>query len=245
VTNDEWPQPPRGEPHGSIEPSVLDNLRQGATVVTADGKHVGTLHAVVIDARDDDITHLAVNAGPHFPAPGFGAPHIVSVPIEEMADAREAKVILKCTKHKFTDFPDYAEWNFGRPTDAWNPPEGLQRDTTVATMESIRQGAGLWSMPVPAEVRHRQPFEREIPHGAFVWRVEGGSEEEIGAVDRVLSEEVTEHIRALVIHEGHFFGHDVILPIEYVTDINDTVVHVQMTDADLAALEPFVAPPEP
>jgi hypothetical protein len=69
-------------------------------------------------------------------------------------------------------------------------------------------------MPVPAELRHREPFEREIPHGAFVWRVEGDSETEIGAVDRVLSDEVTEHVRALGIREGHFFGHDVILPIE-------------------------------
>ena len=66
---DDWPEPLRSKPHEPIEPSVLDNLRQGATVVTTDGKHVGTLHAVVIDARDDDITHLAVNAGPHFPAP--------------------------------------------------------------------------------------------------------------------------------------------------------------------------------
>ena len=69
VTSDEWPQPPRDEPHGSIDPSVLDNLRQGATVGTTDGKHVGTLHAVVIDARDDDITHLAVNAGRIFRRP--------------------------------------------------------------------------------------------------------------------------------------------------------------------------------
>jgi sporulation protein YlmC with PRC-barrel domain len=243
--DDDWPEPPRGEPHEPIEPSILDNLRQGATVVSTDGKHVGTLHAVVIDPRDNNITHLAVNAGPHFPAPGFGAPRIVSVPIEEMADAREAKVILKCTKRKFIAFPDYAEWNFGRPTEAWNPPEGLHRDAAVANVEIIREGAGLWAMPVPAEIRHREPFEREIPRGAFVWRVEGDSETEIGAVDRVLSDEVTEHVRALVIREGHFFGHDVILPIEDVTDVNDTVVHVRMTDAELHDLEDFHAPPEP
>src|ERR1700680_457101 len=98
MTDEGRPEPLHDKAHNPTEPSVLDNLRQGATVVTTDGKHVGTLHAVVIDARDDDITHLAVNAGPHFPAPGFGAPRIVSVPIEEMADAREAQIILKCTK---------------------------------------------------------------------------------------------------------------------------------------------------
>jgi sporulation protein YlmC with PRC-barrel domain len=87
MTDEEWPEPPRSEPHEPIEPAVLDNLRQGATVGTTDGKHVGTLYAVVIDPRDDDITHLAVNAGPHFPAPGFGAPRIISVPIAEMAEA--------------------------------------------------------------------------------------------------------------------------------------------------------------
>ncbi len=230
------------EPQGPIAPLALENLRPGVTVVSTDDKHVGTLDAVVIDPRDDSITHIAVNAGPHFPAPGFGAPHLISVPIQEMADAREEKIILKCTKQKFLRFPDYAEWTFGRPTSAWSAPEGLQRDVAVAKSELIRESAASWSMPVPWEIRHRESFEREIPHGAYVWRLE--PETEIGAVDRVLSEEVTEHIRALVVRRGHFFGRDVILPIENVKDVTDTVVHVQMTDEELDKLEDFHAPPE-
>jgi hypothetical protein len=159
-----------------------------------------------------------------------------------MADAREEKIILKCTKQKFLRFPDYAEWTFGRPTSAWSAPKGLQRDVAVANVELIQKSMGSWSMPVPSEIRHRRSFEREIPGGAYVWRLE--PETEIGAVDRVLSDEATEHVRALVVRRGHFFGRDVILPIEYVKDVTDTVVHVQMTNEELDKLEDFHAPPE-
>jgi sporulation protein YlmC with PRC-barrel domain len=237
-------QDERRKPKEPVEPLVLDNLRPGAEVVSANGKDVGKLHAVVVDPRDDDITHIAVNAGPFFPAIGFGAPRLVSVPIEEMADAREAKVLLKITKRKFEELPDYAEWSFAPPKTEWSPPDGLSPDLAVANVRLIQiaqtLGGGLAS---PWEIRHRRKFEREIPHGSHVWRVE--PETHIGEVDRILSDEVTEHVRALVVKRGHFFGHDVVLPIEYVTDIDDIIVHVQLTDEELDALEEFQAPREP
>jgi sporulation protein YlmC with PRC-barrel domain len=231
---------PRREP---IEPRVLDNLRPGAEVFSADGKEVGTLHAVIVDPRDDDITHIAVNAGPHFPAIGFGAPRIVSVPIEEMTDAREKKIILKITRRKFLALPDYAEWHFGSATDAWEPPEGLERAGAVAPVALIQRGMGVWALPVPAEIRHREPFEREILDGGRVWRVVPHTF--IGNIERVLIDEVTDEIRALVIERGPFFGRDVILPIEFVTEIEDVVVYVDISDEELEELEEFLAPPEP
>src|SRR3972149_2665557 len=75
----------------------LDNLRPGADVSSADNEEVGKLHAVIMDPRDNRVTHIVVNTGPHFPEPGFGAPDLITVPVDEMADAQEEKVILKCT----------------------------------------------------------------------------------------------------------------------------------------------------
>jgi sporulation protein YlmC with PRC-barrel domain len=74
-----------------IDQALVDNLRHGAEVMSTDGKEIGELYAVVVDPRDNQVPSFVVNKGPHFPAPGFGAPDLIIVPIEGMADAQEKK----------------------------------------------------------------------------------------------------------------------------------------------------------
>src|SRR5438128_11718100 len=94
-------------PPDNIDPLILDNLRPGAAVSSTDGRKVGKLYAVVVDARDDEVTHIVVNTGPFFPAPGFGAPNLVSVPIVEMSNTCEKKVNPQRTKRKLSGVPTY------------------------------------------------------------------------------------------------------------------------------------------
>ncbi|HEU4760567.1 MAG TPA: PRC-barrel domain-containing protein [Dehalococcoidia bacterium] len=228
-----------------LDPLVLDNLRPGAEVISTDGEEVGKLHAVVVDPRDDAVTHIVVNAGPFFPQPGFGAPRLVSVPIDEMADAREKKVILKCTRKKFSEMPDYARWSYTPPTPAWRTPEGLPRENVLwsagaALVASLGRFSGI---AVPWETIRKGRFEREILHDAPVWRTEPHTH--IGDVERVLVDEVTDEVAALVIRRGVLFHHDVILPIEHLTEVLDGVIHVRISDEELERLEEFRAPPEP
>ncbi len=195
-----------------IDPLIVDDLRLGAKVTSTDGKGLGNLYAVVVDARDDHLARIVVNTGPFFPAPGFGAPTLVSVPIEEIADAREKQVILKCTKRKFSRMPTYADWSFTKPPTP-----------------------GVWRMD-------KARFDHEITQDTHVWRTEPHTH--IGDVDRVLADELTREIEALVIRRGVFFGHDVILPIHYVSEVLDDLVHVAISDDELMQLQEFKAPPE-
>jgi sporulation protein YlmC with PRC-barrel domain len=220
-------------PPDNIDPLILDNLRPGAAVSSTDGRKVGKLYAVVVDARDDEVTHIVVNTGPFFPAPGFGAPNLVSVPIDEMGDAREKTVILKCTKRKFSRMPAYADWSFTKP-----PDPGVWR------MENaLRLSMGGWSLPMPTEIIHKARFEHEIARDAHVWRIEPHTH--IGDVDRILIDEQTREIEALVVRRGVVFSHDVILPIHYVVEVLDDIAHVNISDDDLERLAEFQAPPEP
>ena len=228
-----------------VDPLLLDNLRHGAEIISTDNKEVGKLHAVVVDPRDNEVTHIVVNTGPHFPQPGFGAPNLVTVPIEDMADAREEKVILKCTKRKFAQMPAYVERDFTPPHPSWREPEWVQRENSlwavgVAVAASL---ASLTGIPVPLETFRKAKFERHIMNDAPVWREEPHSH--IGDVERVLVDEESEEIAALVIRRGAFFDDDVILPIDHVTEILDGVIHVRITDDELRRLEVFRAPPEP
>ena len=70
------------------EPHASKTSATAPTSTRSDGQKVGKLHAIVLDPRDNQVTHLAVNTGPHFPEPGFGDPKIVSVDIEQPARRR-------------------------------------------------------------------------------------------------------------------------------------------------------------
>jgi sporulation protein YlmC with PRC-barrel domain len=59
-----------------LDKALLDNLRHGVDVISSDSKNVGELYAAVVDPRDNQLTHIVVNVGPHFPMPGFGAPDL-------------------------------------------------------------------------------------------------------------------------------------------------------------------------
>ncbi len=218
----------------------IENLHHGAAVVSAEGKELGKLHAVVLDPRDNEITHIVVNAGPHFPEPGFGSPRLISVDIGQVQDAGEQEVVLKTGAEQFQKMPDYLEQEFfpapaaetpaepGGPVQAfWNA--GLAIASSLSTL--------FTGIAVPAEHFRRARFERHILNDAPVWRPEPHTH--IGDVERVLANEDTDEIAALVIRRGVLFGEDVVLPIGYVTEIQDGLIHVRISDDELRTLEPF------
>jgi len=228
-----------------IDSHLLDNLRPGADVTSADNEKVGELHAVIMDPRDNRVTHIVVNTGPHFPEPGFGAPNLITVPVHQMADAQEDKVILKCTKRRFSQMPPYVERRYTSP-----PPSGPERpprerpahlmwDVGAALAAALAASGGIG---VPAETFRKAKFERQILHDAPVWRLEPFSH--IGDVERVLVNEETDEIVALVIRRGVLFQHDVVLPIDYVTEVLDGFINVRISDEELTQLDPYHAPPE-
>jgi len=80
-------------------------------------------------------------------------------------------------------------------------------------------------------------FGRQILIAAPIWRLEPHSH--IGDVERVLVDEDTDEIRDLVIRRGVVFHQDVVLPVDYVTEILDGVIHVQISDDELRGLQPY------
>jgi sporulation protein YlmC with PRC-barrel domain len=219
--------------------TFLDNLHHGAHVESKEGKDLGRLHSVVIDPRDNEVTHIVVNTGPHFPEPGFGAPELINVPIDQMEDAGEEKVVLRATRDEFRKLPQYVERDFtparsaaqAEPTD----PAHFLWNTGVALAASLARIAT--GIAIPAETVRKASFEREILNDAPVWRLQPHTH--IGDVERVLVDEDTDEIKELVIRRGAFFHEDVVLPIGYVTEILDGAVHVQLTDAELRGLQGY------
>jgi len=223
--------------------ALIDNLRHGAAVFTSDGKQVGDLHAIVVDPRDNEVTHIVVNTGPHFPEPGFGAPGLVEVPIDRMEGAEERGVFLKLDREAFRRLPEYTARDY-LPTPAQGEeaaPGGPARALWNAGVAIARSLASIGGIAVPRETFRKARFQRHILNDAPVWRVQPHTH--IGDVERVLVDEESDEIRALVIRRGVLFPHEVVLPIQYVTEITDGVIHADISDAQLEELQPF-SPPE-
>jgi sporulation protein YlmC with PRC-barrel domain len=225
---------------------LVDDLRHDATVLSSDGAEVGKLHAVVLDPRDGDVTHVVVNAGPHFPSPGFGAPKLVSVPIDQMEGAEEEDVVLRCSEAEFDAMGSYVERDFLPPPGEEPPPEpeeeGFRPLKTVwnaATALAASFGNQLVGIPVPRETFQVARFERQIVYDSPVWRVE--PHEQLGEVERVLVGHDSDEIEAIVVRGGHAFEQDTILPIEHVSEILDGIIRADLSDEDLNSLQPFVA----
>jgi len=219
---------------------LLDVVRHGAKVWSSEGKEVGEVYAVVLDPTNNEVSAIAVSAGPHFPAPGFGAPNLKYVRIEEMVDAQEDGVLLTCSKQEFEQLPSYVERSFVWTPDQLRPAgherrEDLVWNATAATLAGLKPGR--WGIAIPFETFRKAEFERHILNDAPVWRQD--PHEKIGEVERVLVDEVNDDIEALVIRPGFFFEDDVILPIQFVTELWDGVVRVQLTDEEIAQLEKF------
>lgn len=217
----------------------LDDLRPHADVRTSDGEDAGKLHAVVIDPRENRVTHLAVNTGPFLPEPGFGDPKIVQVDIDKLQDAGDEAVTLSLTSAEFADLPLYGHTHFFEVPDEAPAPSGMSRlwDAGVAIAASLaRLGTGL---AIPAEHFQRASFERHILNDTPVWRIEPNTY--LGDVERVLVDEATDTIVSLVIRRGVLFPDDRVLPVKYVTEISDGLIHVQVSPDELEALETYEA----
>ena len=218
---------------------ALDDLRHGADVLASDGKEAGKLHAIVVDPGSNQVTHLAVNTGPHFPEPGFGDPKIVSVDMDEVAEIKAERIDLAITAAAFGALPLYEHTHFFAVPDSEQTPEpaGVSRLWSVASAIAAalaRLGTGI---AVPAEHFQKAQFERHILNDAPVWRAEPHTH--VGDVERVLIDDTTDEIEALVIKRGVVFTTDVVLPMRYVTEIRDGMIRAQISEDELKALEEF------
>ncbi len=222
---------------------ALDNLRPDAPVRTSDGKEAGKLHAVIVDPRENRVTHIAVNTGPFLPEPGFGDPKIVAVDIDQVKDANDDDIVVSLSAADFGKLPLYEHTHFFDAPDVESEasPPALSRiwfsNLAIAFVKSVASIGGPTGVAIPAEHFQRASFERHILNDTPVWRIEPNTY--IGDVERVLVNESTDVIESLVIRRGVLFPDDRILPMTYVKEIRDGLIHVDISDEPLDALQKY------
>ena len=219
-------------------------LKFGLSVVTTDQRDVGTLHRIVIDEPTRQVTGIVVQrglleSGNLLKPGGWEKPRDQLVPIAGVLGADEREVRISPTEEEFLALPPYVVGAVPEPDGDWTPPPGFTAEDAAMRAGALL-GGGLYDPPQD-EIENRKPSERHLSHGAAVWQREPHTH--LGDVDRVVMDDASNSATALVVRRGVIFSHDVVLPLRYVVDLLDDLVHVDIPRADWEAL-PEYRPPQ-
>lgn len=217
----------------------IEDLRLHADIISADGHKLGTLSRFVFEPVSRKLTHIVIDTGilrsgqPLWKG-GWGLSHDRFVPIGVLASADSRAIRLTMTADEFRDLShDYVEEYF-KPLLDLEPGEPDLSDIARLAM-SIPGEPGPYLMQQATALL---PHEAEVHDDSPVWRL--NPHQKIGEVERVLFDEGTKRIRALVVRRGYLFSKEVVLPIDDVVEVVGGIVRVQLTDDALHALAAYV-----
>lgn len=227
---------------------MLENLHIGAEVIGNDSQRLGTLKRIVIERADDRVTHIVVDPGlvesGNLLAPGgWEKPRERLVSVASIAEANEEHIRLALDEASFRKLPLFES---EQHIEVETPDEAEQqrheswrsRFRLGDLVNYIAAGWGVGAAPYqpPSEVRFNEARgSAEISEDTPVWRL--NPHEEVGDVERVLIAPETQRASALVIRRKGIGSQRLVLPIAEVRDVDDGVVHIVLSDAQLDALE--------
>ena len=213
----------------------LEDLRLGADVVSDDGHKLGTLSRFVINTDSLKVTHIVVDtgilrSGEALWKGGWGLSHDRVVPVGCVRHEDSSTIRITMLGDDFRELSqDFLEEYFEAVPDI--TPGRFEASDVSRIASSLPGEPGPYLM---RETKFIEPFEVDIPDDAQVWRL--NPHEKIGEVERVIFDEDTRKMTALVIKRGFLFSKDMVLPVAHLVEVVAGVVRVQIDDAALGAL---------
>jgi|SRR5579871_152426 sporulation protein YlmC with PRC-barrel domain len=233
---------------GQTGQTMLEDLHIGVRVNGSDGHQLGALQRIVVERQERRVTHIVVEPGlresGNLLAPGgWEKPRARLVPVEAILQAGPESVTLSLDQQAFAALPLFEHTYYANAdlqTGEYQSAGEKPRFRLGELIHYIATAAGLGAAPYEptTEIQFQENSDSaEIAAGTPVWRQT--PHEELGVVERVLVDTETQRISAIVLRRKGFGGKLLQLPIEAVTDVQDGVIHIAASDADLAKLQPY------
>jgi PRC-barrel domain len=188
-------------------------LRIGEEVLGRDGRKLGSVDRLVVDPTAHRITHIVVDG------------HLVGV--DRVADAGPERLRVALTPEALDRLPEAHPRLVVPPGEHWRPPSGYVLDNFLRVAEALVGGSPY--VP-PVQVDLDVEARHEITAGSPVW----SGQRQLGKVARVLADP-DGTIRELVVRHGLMDGGRQV-PIERVTEVVGTNVHVDLSEEEFEAL---------
>ena len=214
------------------------NVDLGANVITEDGKELGTIKRLVLDASGHEVKSVVAERGillkDAFEVPASAFAQSDNGVARVALTAEQAESLPRFDESRYTEAPDSVAGPFGLPTGGIVWP-------VAAPVAAAPYGQGIYPVaPVAASIAEQdtalEPDERweterraeqanaVIQRGADVITRDG---EKIGEVDSVSFDPQTGHPASFLVRRGFLFSEDVEIPAEAVSSVDDEVVYLK------------------
>jgi len=205
----------------------VEDFHFGARVVSADGRHIGSLSSMIVDGASFDVRAIVVKETRGFSGHRVAATALmeddISIPVSAVRDVSREQITLAITSAEARRTEPYLTYHYAP----------VERGDTARLLTADLGETGY--VPHLVEEAHKRLDELEIHRGENVML--GMTGKKLGTVrDLVLDEG---ELAGVVIHPEGFFKEDVLLQIRFLGRSDDLALFAHLTEADLARLTPF------
>ena len=193
-------------------------LQKNASVIDANGEQVGSLERVVLNPESRLVTDIVIRTGTL-----FNKTEKV-VPVGDIVETDENQVVLNQAAEELESFP---------PLEERRIVETEQKPTVIT-------GAPGFYGPVVMPSASEQVFtqaEQNIPDGTVAMKegakVITADGKYVGNVERVLADASVDQATNLEISKGVFTKEWRLIPMKWVTSLDEDMVHLRVTEASL------------
>lgn len=208
-------------------------LKQNASVLTADAREIGRLERVVVNPSTHAVTHIVVHRGLF-----FGEDRVV--PIDYLTQATEDQITLRPAAGDLRTLPPLEA-----PQDVLVDQALPQPEISLSPADQPPGPAGLSAgYRAPAGPRLIAHIEQNIPEGTVA--VKEGAQvitadgKHAGAVECVAFGPHTLQITHLQIAKGLLTKERRLIPIAWVILLGENEVHLSVKQKTLEAVSPYV-----
>jgi uncharacterized protein YrrD len=217
---------------------------------------VGQLDRVVVDPRTKEVNYIVVRKGTFFTTDKV-------VPLTLVARADDEGIMLREDAGNLDQLPDFEERYYVAAEDAGTAPgapatsggAGISAAPTLYPYPPVTGGemAGMGNVntqstlgaltvqqPVIERTQRAIPDDNvAIPSGARVVSADG---QHVGSVEQVLTGQYEDRVTHFVISQGRLFKDRKLIPVGWVGEIGEDVIHVAV-DAGFLGKLPSYEPP--
>jgi sporulation protein YlmC with PRC-barrel domain len=208
-------------------PPSSEDLRLGADVYSSDGRHIGSLARLIVDATTYAAHAIVVAETRRFSGHSLAGAAMmeadIAIPLGSVADASRERITLAITSAEARRAEPYLGYRFG-------PVE--RRDADRAFFAELSE-TGI--PPHLVETARKRLDELEIRRGENVML--GRTGRRLGTVREVVMDEG--ELVGVVVHPEHVFAEDVLLQVRFLGRSDDMALFAHLSDEDLAHLTPF------
>jgi uncharacterized protein YrrD len=207
-------------------------IRNGASVVTADGEEVGQVDRVVMDPRSRQITHIVVRRG-------LLLAEDKVFPVDGVDEANENEVRLTPEISDLESFPSYIDVEFVPLEESEQERTGYPAAGAPPVYWYPTGGMGpMWSTgyygPYPVPGDQRLKIETNIPEGTLALeegaRVISSNGENVGSIREIGIDADSNLALYFILERGFFNKEQRLIPMYWVDRIEEEQVYLIVSE---------------